>query len=123
LKSRCDNMGNASQVFPYVVPCPLIWQFRHSGFQRRDDREAELRRMSVAADSRRRGIGRELLKTAEDFCRGQGYQHIHLTTVSHLKPAIALYQKAGYQLTGEDQYGQINAQHFVKYLSVPFNET
>jgi hypothetical protein len=32
LKSRCDNMGNASQVFPYVVPCPLIWQFRHSGY-------------------------------------------------------------------------------------------
>jgi hypothetical protein len=30
LKSRCDNMGNASPVFPYVVPCPLIWQFRHS---------------------------------------------------------------------------------------------
>jgi hypothetical protein len=30
-------MGNASQVFPYVVPCPLIWQFRHSsqkGFSR-----------------------------------------------------------------------------------------
>jgi aldose sugar dehydrogenase len=24
-------MANASQVFPYVVPCPLIWQFRHSG--------------------------------------------------------------------------------------------
>jgi hypothetical protein len=23
-------MGNASPVFPYVVPCPLIWQFRHS---------------------------------------------------------------------------------------------
>jgi GNAT superfamily N-acetyltransferase len=93
------------------------------GIQRRDDGEAELRRMSVAADSRRRGIGGELLKTAEDFCRGQGYQHIHLTTVSHLKPAIALYQKAGYQLTGKDQHGQINAQHFVKYLSVPFNET
>jgi hypothetical protein len=31
LNSRCDNMENASQVFPYVVPCPLIWQFRHSG--------------------------------------------------------------------------------------------
>src|ERR671914_793427 len=31
LKSRCDNMGNASQVFPYVVPCSLISQFRHSG--------------------------------------------------------------------------------------------
>jgi hypothetical protein len=33
LKSRCDNIENASQVFPYVVPCPLIWQFRHSGLK------------------------------------------------------------------------------------------
>jgi hypothetical protein len=24
-------MAHASPVFPYVVPCPLIWQFRHSG--------------------------------------------------------------------------------------------
>jgi hypothetical protein len=36
LKSRCDNMGNASQVFPYVVPCPLIWQFHHWGKKKED---------------------------------------------------------------------------------------
>jgi hypothetical protein len=31
LKGRCDNMGFTSQVFPYVVPCLFIRQFRHSG--------------------------------------------------------------------------------------------
>jgi ribosomal protein S18 acetylase RimI-like enzyme len=89
------------------------------GIQRRDDGEAELRRMSVAGDSRRQGIAGKLLETAEGFCREQGYRRIHLTTVSHLKPAIALYRKFGYQLTGEDQYGRITAHHFVKYLSAP----
>jgi hypothetical protein len=29
-------MANASQVFSYVVPCSLIWQFRHSGFEYSD---------------------------------------------------------------------------------------
>jgi GNAT superfamily N-acetyltransferase len=91
------------------------------GIQRRNDGEAELRRMSVAADSRRQGIGGRLLETAEDFCREQGYRRIHLTTVSHLKPAIALYRKFGYQLTDEDQYGRTMARHFVKYLSDPLN--
>lgn len=89
------------------------------GIWRRDNEEAELRRMSVAADSRRQGIGGDLLKAAEDFCRGQGYQRIHLTTAIHLEPAIALYRKAGYQLVSEEQYGQIMAQHFVKYLLDP----
>jgi GNAT superfamily N-acetyltransferase len=87
------------------------------GIQRRNDGGAELRPMSVAADSRRQGIGGELLKTAEEFCRGEGYQCIHLSTALHLKPAIALYQKAGYQLIGEEQHGRIIVQHFVKYLS------
>jgi GNAT superfamily N-acetyltransferase len=87
------------------------------GIQRRNDGGAELRRMSVAADSRRQGIGGELLKTAEEFCRGEGYQCIHLSTALHLKPAIALYQKAGYQLICEEQYGRIIVQHFVKHLS------
>jgi ribosomal protein S18 acetylase RimI-like enzyme len=87
------------------------------GIQSRNDEEAELRRMSVAVDSRRQGIGGELLKTAEEFCRGEDYQCIHLSTALHLKPAIALYQKAGYQLIGEEQHGRIIVQHFVKHLS------
>ncbi len=86
------------------------------GIQRQDEREAELRRMSVAGDARRQGIGWALLETTESFCREQGYRQIRLTTVTLLQPAIALYLRFGYQLTGEDQYGEIAGQHFVKRL-------
>jgi GNAT superfamily N-acetyltransferase len=89
------------------------------GIQRRDEGEAELRRMSVARDARRQGIGWALLETTESFCREQGYQQIRLTTVTLLQPAIAMYTRFGYRLTGEDQYGEIAAQHFVKLLDDP----
>ena len=86
------------------------------GIQRRDEKEAELRRMSVDRDARRRGIGWALLETTETFCREQGYQQIRLTTVTLLQPAIAMYVRFGYQLTGEDQYGEIAGQRFLKQL-------
>ena len=87
------------------------------GIQRRDHAEAELRRMSVATESRRQGIGWKLLQTAEAFCREHGYQRIRLTTVDLLQPAIAMYQQFGYQLVGEEKYGQITGKHFVKQLA------
>ena len=87
------------------------------GLQRRDEAEAELRRMSVATDSRRRGIGWKLLETAEAFCRAQGYQRIRLTTVELLQPAIAMYQKFGYQPAGQERYSTILGKHFVKHLT------
>lgn len=87
------------------------------GIQHRTQEEAELRRMSVATDRRRQGIGAKLLETAEAFCREQGYRRIRLTTVSLLQPAIALYKKHGYRQVGEEKYGQITGLHFVKYLA------
>jgi ribosomal protein S18 acetylase RimI-like enzyme len=86
------------------------------GLQYRNDDEAELRRMSVASDSRRRGIGGKLLAAVEAFCRKRGYRRIRLTTVTHLVPAIAMYQKYGYRRVGEEQFGKIVGQHFVKCL-------
>jgi GNAT superfamily N-acetyltransferase len=86
------------------------------GIQREDEEVAELRRMSVASDTRRQGIGGQLLETTDAFCREQGYQRIRLTTVTQLQPAIAMYRKFGYQWTGEEQYGQLTVYHFVKEL-------
>ena len=86
------------------------------GIQRKDEKEAELRRMSVAKDARRQGIGWALLEITESFCREQGYQQIRLTTVTLLQPAIAMYTRFGYRLAGEDQYGEIAGQHFIKQL-------
>jgi ribosomal protein S18 acetylase RimI-like enzyme len=92
------------------------------GVYRRADGEAELRRMSVAEDCRRQGIGRKLLRTAEEFCRRQGYQRVYLTSATHMSAAVAMYQKAGYQLIYKEPYGEfsrITAHQFVKYLSEP----
>ena len=86
------------------------------GIQRISEDEAELRRMSVAAENRRQGIGRGLLRVCETFCREQGYRRIKLTTVHLLQPAIAMYRTYGYQLVGEEQYGQITGLHFIKHL-------
>ena len=86
------------------------------GIQRRTDEEAELRRMSMAIRSRRLGIGRTLLETSEAFCRDQGYHRIRLTTVTFLKPAVAMYRECGYRLVGEEKYGHASGLHFVKHL-------
>ena len=86
------------------------------GIQQRSTEEAELRRMSVAGDARRQGVGWKLLDTVETFCLDQNYSQIYLATVTHLQPAISMYQKNGYQLTREDQYGQISVQHYLKFL-------
>jgi ribosomal protein S18 acetylase RimI-like enzyme len=86
------------------------------GVQGRSNEEAELRRMSVAGDSRRQGIGRRLLETVEDFCQGLGYRRISLSTVTQLQPAIAMYRSYGFALTGQEEYGKIVVQHYVKLL-------
>ena len=87
------------------------------GVQRRDDQEAELRRMSVASAARRQGIGWKLSETVEAFCRERGYQRIQLTTVTQLQPAMAMYRKFGYRLVGEEPYGPMTVQSFVKLLT------
>ena len=89
------------------------------GVQWRSDEEAELRRMSVASTARRQGIGLILLETVEAFCRDRGHQRIQLTTVSLLEPAIAMYRRFGFRLTGEENYGMISAEHYVKELTKP----
>ena len=87
------------------------------GIQRRSSQEAELRRMSVASDSRGQGIGLQLLETVEDFCREWGYSRIRLTTHLMLKPAIALYRKNGYCMVA-DETGRAVTRGFVKELKI-----
>ena len=86
------------------------------GLQGIGEEEAELRRMSVAADFRRQGIGVGLLEAAQAFCRERGYRRLRLTTVSQLTAAIAMYRKFGFRLAGEENYGRLLGQHFLKEL-------
>ena len=69
------------------------------GVERQSDTVAQVRRMVVQRDHRRRGIARALLATAEQFCREAGYASIVLNTSELQQPAMRLYESSGYQRT------------------------
>ncbi|HEU4758677.1 MAG TPA: GNAT family N-acetyltransferase [Dehalococcoidia bacterium] len=59
---------------------------------------AELKRMRVAAECRRRGLGQRLLEIAEQFCHQAGYLRIVLDTTDRMVDARHLYEMNGYTL-------------------------
>lgn len=68
--------------------------------RRQDEGTAELKRMRVAGDRRRRGLGQRLLEVAEEFCRHEGYRRVILDTPDRQEAARHLYEKNGYDLYG-----------------------
>jgi RimJ/RimL family protein N-acetyltransferase len=56
--------------------------------------------LMVAAVHRRRGIGTALMETAEAWARGAGVTKLELHVFPHNEPAIALYEKLGYEREG-----------------------
>jgi putative acetyltransferase len=96
------------------------------GIERHDATTAELRRMYVAPEMRRRGIARAMLTHAEQACRDAGYRRLVLST-SELQPAaIALYQAMAYRMVREEVAvaasnktvgGNVRRFHFAKDLN------
>lgn len=56
----------------------------------------ELRRMYVAPSSRRRGVGRTLVRAAEAFGRDAGYRRLRLVSLTHMEEAHRLYESEGF---------------------------
>lgn len=73
------------------------------GIERHADDSAELRRMAVEKTHRGKGIGRELLATAEAFCREQGYRRVVLSTSELQIAAARLYESRGYRRVREEK--------------------
>lgn len=65
-------------------------------------RTMELRRMYVSSSARRRGVGRTMLRYAEEETLRRGCDKVTLSTARIQKEAIALYKRAGYRLVDEE---------------------
>ena len=72
------------------------------GLELLPDGAMELRRMYVDPDAQRRGIARKMLQFAEDECRRRNVPRLELSTSELQRPALSLYQNAGYELMREE---------------------
>jgi ribosomal protein S18 acetylase RimI-like enzyme len=63
------------------------------GVQGHEPGVAEIRRLRVAKEHRRRGIGSALVESALKFCQEHGYIKIMLDTFMEREPAIKLFEK------------------------------
>ncbi len=77
---------------------------------------AHLRWFIISEALRGKGAGRQLIKSAMDFCRRKGYQKTYLWTFEGLNAARHLYEEAGFQLIRQQdgvQWGTtVNEQYF-----------
>ena len=76
------------------------------GAQRTSDDSAELRRLRVHPDFRRRGIGTRLMEHALVFCRHHDYLKLTLDVRIDREPAIALFNKFGFELSRARKIGE-----------------
>jgi GNAT superfamily N-acetyltransferase len=88
-----------------------------AALQRIDDSTGRLRRMRVTSAWRRKGVATDLLKTAEEFCRQQGYGRLILDTTAQQAAAQRLYEGAGFVRTGERSLGPYTVYDYVKELA------
>jgi len=72
--------------------------------------DAEILTFCVAPDARQRGIGFSLLQTTRNALKQKGAQRIMLDVAADNAPALALYEKAGFQRRGirKGYYKRIN---------------
>jgi ribosomal protein S18 acetylase RimI-like enzyme len=65
----------------------------------RQEGTAEVVRMSVAAECRRKGVGRTLLQTLVDHAQNSGIQRVILETTDTWQEVIAFYLSFGFHIT------------------------
>ncbi len=78
---------------------------------------AEVLRLQVDPERRRRGIGRALMGRLREFCLAEGARRIKLTTISLHSKAVQLYKSLGYELVSSRRNGTITLLDFALELA------
>ncbi len=94
-------MRSAGSVF--LKYCNGVQELEGSVFlQKRDDR-LYLGMLSVNPLLQARGIGKELMRSAEQYARSQGCRCLFMRVISIRQELIAWYERQGYRNTGETE--------------------
>lgn len=79
------------------------WVLGCVGLEMRSSEEVEVKRLSVRATARRRGLGKRLLEAVEGEARARGVALVRAVTVEGMVAARALYEAYGYQPQEQQQ--------------------
>lgn len=72
------------------------------------DKSARLRQMAVLSGLQGKGLGRVLMRFAENIARDRGFKKI----IMHArKTAVGFYEKLGYKITG-DEFIEVTVPHY-----------
>jgi GNAT superfamily N-acetyltransferase len=85
------------------------------GIERLEGYGAELHRLYLDAALGGRGLGRALVKTVLAWCRAEGIQHLILWSDTRFDHAHTLYERMGFQRTGERALNDINQSRQYRY--------
>ena len=58
---------------------------------------AELQKLYLADEAKGKGLGKQLMQTAEQYAKAAGYRLLYLETHTNLETAIGLYEKLGFR--------------------------
>jgi len=75
----------------------------------RRDGIAELRRLRVAPEAQRTGIGTALTNVVIEWCRAQGLRVLYLHTTAAQIPARAMYERLGFRDVGHNFRGDFES--------------
>jgi GNAT superfamily N-acetyltransferase len=85
------------------------------GIERLQGHGAEFHRLYLEAALRGRGLGRSLVETGISWCRAEGIRHLLLWTDTRFDRAHRLYERMGFQRTGERALHDINQSREYRY--------
>ncbi|HEV8308948.1 MAG TPA: GNAT family N-acetyltransferase [Methylomirabilota bacterium] len=85
------------------------------GIERGAGGAAELHRLYLDAGLRGRGLGRALVEAVLGWCRAEGIRHLILWSDTRFDRAHALYERMGFQKTGERALQDANDSREFRY--------
>ena len=95
VSASTEEMAPPAGIF--LVLCDEQRPVACGGLKDLGDGTGEIKRMFVAQDARRRGLGRRVLEALEARARLRGLRRLVLDTASPLTEAASLYLSAGYR--------------------------